>query len=280
MLVTRPPCPLLRPFVKTLWAMDGVPGQPAVPPAREHVLPTGDMHIAFRLSGPALRVFTDADDPIGRSFGYAVVGGARSAHYARETGAPAPSAGVQLRAGAAWALLGAPASALAEMHTPLESLWGAEAGYALEQLHATEGAHQRLDVLERLLVRRLRAAHGLHPAVARGLQRLIAGASVQDAVERSGASHRHFIALFREGTGLAPKTYSRLLRFQAVLRRLAAEPGLGATELAYALGYSDQAHFQRDFRAFAGLTPQAWRRAAPAHTHHVPVQVPVPVAPP
>ncbi|RYF38275.1 MAG: AraC family transcriptional regulator, partial [Comamonadaceae bacterium] len=97
-------------------------------------------------------------------------------------------------------------------------------------------------------------------------------ASVQEAVERSGASHRHFIALFREGTGLAPKTYSRLLRFQAVLQRLAAEPALPVAELAHDLGYSDQAHFQRDFRAFAGLTPQAWKRAAPEHTHHVPLR--------
>lgn len=272
MLVTRLPCPALRPFVRTLWAADPEPRQGPVIGAREHVLPTGDMHIAFRLSGPPLQVFDSADDRTGRSFGYAVAGGARSAYYARDTSAPGHSAGVQLRAGAAWALLGAPASALAETHTPLDLLWGAGAGLALERLHDAGNAHDRLDVLEQLLIGRLRAARGLHPAVAHGLQRLVAGASVQEAVERSGASHRHFIALFREGTGLAPKTYSRLLRFQAVLRRLASEPGLGAAELAHDLGYSDQAHFQRDFRAFSGLTPQEWRRAAPEHTHHVPVR--------
>ncbi|MEO7547822.1 MAG: helix-turn-helix domain-containing protein, partial [Ramlibacter sp.] len=224
------------------------------------------------LSGPPLQVFDGADDGAGRSFGYAVVGGARSVHYARDTSAPGHSAGVQLRAGAAWALLGVPASALAGTHTALELLWGAAAGHALERLHAAADAGQRLDVLERLLAGRLRAARGLHPAVAHGLQRLLAGSSVQRAVECSGTSHRHFIALFREGTGLAPKTYSRVLRFQAVLRQLAAEPEAGVAELAYDLGYSDQAHFQRDFRAFSGLTPQAWRRAAPEHTHHVPVR--------
>ncbi|MBX3587263.1 MAG: AraC family transcriptional regulator [Ramlibacter sp.] len=272
MLVTRPPCPALQPFVKTLWAADPQPGQPTRAGAREHVLPTGDMHIAFRLCGPPLKVFEHADDRTGRSFGHAVVGGARSAHYARDTSAPGRSAGAQLRAGAAWALLGAPACALAGMHTPLELLWGAAAGHALEQLDAAGGAWQRLQMLERLLLARLRAAHGLHPAVAHGLQRLVAGASVRDAVAQSGASHRHFIALFREHTGLAPKTYSRLLRFQGALRRLAAEPGLGCAELAADMGYSDQAHFQRDFRDFAGLTPQDWKRAAPRHTHHVPVR--------
>lgn len=272
MLCTRPPCPALRPFVKTLWAADPGPGQPHVDGAREHVLPTGDMHIAFRLSGPPLRVFSSADDGVGFSFGYAVVGGARCAHYARDISAPGHSAGVQLRAGAAWALLGAPASALAGDHTPLELLWGAAAGHALERLHAAVDPRRRLDVLEQLLLGRLRAARGLHPAVAHGLQRLLAGASVREAVQRSGASHRHFITLFREGTGLAPKTYSRLQRFQTVLRRLAAEPKVEIAGLAHALGYSDQAHFQRDFRAFSGLTPQAWKRATPEHSHHVPVR--------
>jgi hypothetical protein len=127
MLVTRLPCPVLRPFVRTLWAADPEPGQRSVDGAREHVLPTGDMHIAFRLSGPPLQVFDSTEDRTGHSFGYAVVGGARSVHYARDTSAPGHSAGVQLRAGAAWALLGAPACALAETHTPLELLWGAAA---------------------------------------------------------------------------------------------------------------------------------------------------------
>jgi len=265
MLVTRAPRPALRPFVKLMWAAEPEPGLAAAPPASEHVLPTGDMHLAFRLSGPPLRLLgADA-----ATLGHAVVGGARSTHYVREVVA-SRSVGVQLHPGASWPLFGVPASALAETHTPLELLWGLDAERALAQLHAAANVQERLDLMEALLALRLPQVHGLHPAVAQGLRDLHAGASIQDTVRHSGYSHRRFIELFRDTTGLAPKLYSRVLRFQDVLRRLPAAPDVA--QLAYESGYSDQAHFQRDFRAFAGLTPQAWRRSAPEHSHHVRVR--------
>lgn len=271
MLLTRTPRPALRPFIKTLWV--SVPDG-AAPLVREHVLPTGDMHLALRLSGPPLRVYGSAADTQGQTAPHAVVSGPRSAFYIREAGGAVHSLGVLLQPGVSQALFGAPADELAGRHTPLCDLWGQGAGLAMDQLQSAVSPDAQLDCLEDLLARRLPRVQGMHPAVAQALHSLQQGEAVQAAVQRSGYSHRRLIALFHGNTGLTPKVYARLLRFQAVLRRQ-RQDAMPWAELAPLAGYSDQAHMTRDFREFSGLTPDAWRRAAPAHAHHVPVAAPV-----
>ncbi|MDM0105651.1 AraC family transcriptional regulator [Variovorax sp. J22R24] len=271
MLLTRAPSPSLRPFVRSMWAADPTVGLPACGAfVREHVLPTGDMHLVFRLSGPPLRLFADGADSLGHTVGHAIVGGARSAYYARDVSVATRSVGVQLRPGAARALFGVPADELAERHTPLDALWGIQASEALERLYSAVSPRAQLALLEDLLNERLkRQPRAMHPAVAQALLRLGSGATVSDLVNASGYSHRRFIALFKDAAGLPPKRLERVLRFQRVM---AAAPGSGAlpwVDLALQSGYSDQPHFNRDFLEITGMTPQAYRRASPLAPNHV-----------
>lgn len=268
MYASRAPCPALRPWVRLLWA--GEAG-PAPASRREHVLPTGSMHLALRLGGPPLRLFAGADDRLGHAVGHAVVGGVRDAFYARETGLAGGSVGAQLEPGAACILFGASAEALAGTHTLLGDLWGREADLLLEQLQEAHGPQQRMTLLESHLLARLATRPERHPAIALALARLHAGGSVTDAVRASGLSHRHLLLRFRAWTGLAPKQHARVLRLQDTLQAL-RQPALGLADVAAAAGFADQAHFTREFRACAGLTPSAWRQAGPAHTHHVPAR--------
>jgi transcriptional regulator GlxA family with amidase domain len=90
--------------------------------------------------------------------------------------------------------------------------------------------------------------------------------------KRSGYSHRRFIALFHRGLGLTPKVYCRLLRFQGALEQVAAKPAVSLVEVTLDAGYSDQAHFTREFQEFAGLSPGAYRELSPAFPHHVPIR--------
>lgn len=274
MQLMRAPSPRLRPFVQALWAVapEGSASETR-PGAREHVLPTGAMHLVFRLSEPPLRIFDGGTDMLGRTLGHAIVSGARSSFHARDVSQPARAVGALLRPGVAQALFGAPEDALAGRHTPLDALWGStRSGLALERLQAAGSLARQLALFESLLAERLGDCfHGLHPAVAQAMGPLMKGTlPVSGVVARSGYSPRRFIALFRGATGLAPKEFAGLQRLERVLV-LAADPRRSWAEIAIDAGFFDQAHLTHAFSAFAGLAPQAWRRAAPpASPRHVP----------
>jgi AraC-like DNA-binding protein len=267
----RPPRPALRPFIQSLWAIDEAGGVRPAGSAREHVVPTGAMHLVFRLSGDALRLFDSEEDLDGRLVGTAVVGGARPRFYIRDVSKPLCSVGAQLRPGAAMVLFGSHAGELAERHTALEDLWGQRVASMRDRLGEARSLEQRLDALEELLAERLPTVRGLHPAVAQALHRLASATHVHEVVRESGYSHRRFIELFVRAVGLTPKVYCRVRRFQRVLR-LAHVPGPESwASVAAAAGYSDQSHFNREFRDCVGITPTEYRGIAPRSVHHVPV---------
>jgi AraC-like DNA-binding protein len=270
MMVRRQPRPELRAFVKTLWATDPS-DSPTVPTAsRERVLPTGEMHLAFRFNSP-LRLFRNIDDAAGYTVGQAVVGGARASFCVKDISDPSSSVGVQLSAGAAEMLFGMPADELAERHTLLSDLWGSIATSILDQLQHAHTPEQRLDLLESILISRVPAVRRLHPAVAHALTRFTVAGSINEIVKETGYSHRRFIALFRREVGLPPKAFTRILRFQHAINRVASDPSAEWADLALAAGYSDQSHFNREFREFAGVTPEEYWTISPLSANHLPI---------
>lgn len=271
----RAPHPVLAGLVRQIWFSAPAPSPGAWAPSHELMMPTGEMHLVLRLAGPSIDVFERLDDAAPASFGHAVVNGARAGAYAKLAAAGASSIGLQLQPGASLALLGLPADKLTGRHVRLEDIWGTGAGLLHEQLLAAPSADAKLHRLETFLMTRLQRspAPGAHPAVLAGLQQLRSGNSVSAAARHSGYSQRQFVRLFSQATGLTPRLYLRVQRFQRALRMLQGE-GLQKTSLAsvaFEAGYTDQPHFNRDFREFSGLTPEQYRAARPAVANHVPV---------
>lgn len=264
MQLRRLPGSRLRPFVETLWVSDA----PALGP-REIVVPTGATHLVFRLTDTPLVLYDHVGDATGHDLGCAIVGGARTSAYVRDVSRPTRSVGAQLRPGVAELLFGVPAEALAERHTRLDDLWGAAARGARDRMRAAPSPADQLDAFERVLAERLPVIGALHPVVAHALGRLALGDDVAAVVATTGYSHRAFIELFRRAVGLAPKRWARVQRLS---RALAAPPSAPWAVVADAAGYSDQAHLAREFRALTGVTPGAYRAAAPAQSHHVVVK--------
>lgn len=264
MFYSRAPCSRLQPFVKTLWVSDQLHGNTGSS-QREHVLPTGHMHLVFRLSEFPLRVFNGTANTL-TVFGHAVVGGPRAEFYSKEVGQPTVTVGVQFYPGIAEALFDARTDELANRHTSLGQLWGYDAELTREQLLAAETPERQLQQLENILNARLPNLPGLHPAVASAMKTFKSSHTVAQAVALSGYSHRYFSAVFEQATGLKPKTYCRVGRLQKLLL---LSKTLSLPEAALAAGYCDQAHFTREFREFSGVTPDTYRKLAPEFSHHL-----------
>ena len=78
---------------------------------------------------------------------------------------------------------------------------------------------------------------------------------IENLRRETGCSERHFAASFRREFGLRPKTFANVLRFGQAAQLLSRGSFTSLTEVALACGYFDQAHFNRDFQRFAGVTP-------------------------
>jgi AraC-like DNA-binding protein len=273
MMLQRAPALALRPFIAWLWASDGAPDAPptAGPLRREHVLPTGLMHVVIRLDERPLHLLQPAT-PLRSPAPLCLVGGARSHFHARESAGPSCSVGALLWPGTAALLFGTGAHELAQRHTALDELWGHPRADDLRtELCELRSAEARMALLEARLAERLPVLRGLHPQVAGLMRCAIEAPTVGAAVRRSGLSHRRFIAEFRHAVGLAPKAYLQVQRLQSALKALRTDPAAPLADVAALAGYADQSHFGREFLAFAGVTPARYRASAPAEANHLPI---------
>ena len=78
-----------------------------------------------------------------------------------------------------------------------------------------------------------------------------------------GAGARHVGARFKRAVGVSPKVLCRIYRLGALLQAIEPAEAVSWTDFAHRFGFYDQAHFNREFRRFSGLTPRqylAWRR--------------------
>lgn len=80
---------------------------------------------------------------------------------------------------------------------------------------------------------------------------------VKEIARQSCYSERHLNRLFRTQIGMNIKDFARLTRFNYVLSHIQKSPCFFAS-LSQQAGYFDQAHFDKDFKAISGVTPQIY----------------------
>jgi AraC-like DNA-binding protein len=66
---------------------------------------------------------------------------------------------------------------------------------------------------------------------------------------------RHFERKFKRAVGICPKMFSKVIKFQNVLKKLKIHPHNTLYDIAFDCGYYDHTHLIKDFKKFSGETP-------------------------
>lgn len=163
-------------------------------------------------------------------------------------------------------LLGVPMRDLAGRSVPVGEVLGPAADELVERLAELRSWEARFALLDAALVRRLQEAPPVRPAVVAAWDRLRATEgriAVEALAHEIGYSRRQLAVRFGEDVGLGPKAVARILRFERTCALLRS--GVGLADAAYAAGYADQPHLNRDVRALTGVTPSEVLRLPNVH---------------
>jgi AraC-like DNA-binding protein len=166
--------------------------------------------------------------------------------------------GCKFRPGGFHPFMPVPAVELTGRVVTLPEAFGAGTEGLHERVLAAYSDREQVAVVEAFLRSRLPRPDANVDTVGRIMRLVLASPEltrVEQLVERTGMSSRSLQRLFREYVGVTPKWVLRRVRLHEAAERIADDPDEDWAMLALDLGYFDQAHFIKDFKAVVGRAP-------------------------
>jgi AraC-like DNA-binding protein len=242
----------LRPYVRSYWYFRRE--LPLLSYHEEYMHPRGGFGIVFNfgdqihLDSQTLNesVFLDGTNTVSRKLGF-------QGHI--------ELMGVQFHEGGAFPFLGIPLHELQNEINLLSALGKPDLVHLHERLYEAKTLSVRINLLETWLERRLSLGKEQHALIPVSLSVLREGAGnlrMAELATKWSVSQRQLERLYQREVGMSPKQYAQLLRIETARLSLKRMSEATTARLAVELGFYDQAHFIRAFRAVVGVTPSAY----------------------
>ncbi|GEM_PF-325779 len=247
------PCAALAPLVKCYWTITG----PIDEDKRVvRILPDGCMDIIFDLRGGLL----PAHLPEAATGPSAFLCGVMHTHLLVRQPRNTVIAGIRFRPGGA-GILPAPATEFADRNIPIKDIFPGLAPMADFLAEAQPTSKQLVRVMENHLLDRLRLdglENSMTLAAATRLGSLHMPIPVAALAKDMGINQKTLERSFKRLIGLTPKKFARVNRLLHSVQRL-SKATRSLADLALISGYTDQAHFTREFKEFTGVTPSQFQ---------------------
>ncbi|HET9367008.1 MAG TPA: helix-turn-helix domain-containing protein [Candidatus Udaeobacter sp.] len=245
--------PTLACLIKCIWSLESDHAIYDAPP--ERILPDGCVELVFHFQDPFRTRFANGRSAVQpRSF---VVGQMKRFLEIAPLGRIGFIA-VRFHASSAYRFFPRSLNQAASEVIDLREILKSRAGEWTDRVALARGMGARVRIVEEALLGSLRENGRQDRMVDRCLQLIETGAGQSTVVQLAseiGASSRQLTRRFQNAVGVSPKEFSRVSRFLYALRCLRGRKHLTLTETALVCGYFDQAHFNHEFREFAGMAP-------------------------
>lgn len=239
-LTREPPSPDLGTWVERHWMVEWDLSEPYTQELLNH---------------PTINVAVEAAS--------AAVFGIRTERDRRTIGGAGRVVGVKFRPGAFQPFYGGSVHQLTNRVLPLTAVFGPDADALAGAVRAEADAP--FAVMEEFLRARLPAPDPQLDVLAAIVRTMLADPGVvrvDELAARHAMSPRSLQRLFRRYVGVSPKWVLRRYRLHEAAERIAEGRDGDWAATALDLGYFDQAHFIRDFKALVGASPAQYAGAA------------------
>ena len=183
---------------------------------------------------------------------------------------------------APWQLFRVPPSILANKYIDSVDVFGKAMRVLWSKLAESRSFEERVRLAEEYLLP-LAANAPASSSIMKSAQYLFNSngmSRIEDIANDCGLSVRHYNRLFAEQTGVSPKLFARVRRFQQALDGKRIAPNRSWMSVAHEFGYFDQMHLIRDFHSLGGKAPtlllqqigdlQPWSLGRPMTPYHFP----------
>ena len=171
--------------------------------------------------------------------------------------------GIRFKPEGVYPLLGMPASEIHAAFADMESFAGRHLREYSSRMRDSNSVREMIGISEKYLLDNVnRGQLNLYylNRAAEIIRRKKGSISMEELAANAYISTRQLEREFRQKIGLSPKNYMRIARLNHVNRIITTGRRLLLTDVSYACGYADQAHFIRDFKHFTGESPKNFIR--------------------
>ena len=246
------PIPALADLIQVIWVMESEHADDIYP--HELIMPDGIVELVFHYGDPFYTWQDGSRFSQPRSFAISMMRKCIAIESSGRIGILA----VRFYPWGAYHVFDTPIATFLDQTIGTDRLWSNHDQVMADVLSA-DGSEQRVARVQQFLLEQLDVYRRDEPAVDEAvklIRRSKGRLSIEEVCARTGFSAKQLGRKLVGSVGVTPKIFSRVTRFLDICSRLGDHRHLTLAQLAHDCGFHDQAHFIKEFKAFAGFTPR------------------------